>query len=143
MSDKPKFESCEVKNASPQQLREKMELYVQHVLSHDPNKLKFALMVTGHDEGNDSTHVCSVIGGPPETLAEVVMGLMDDLVNRDPAFAIFFLLSMLQRIRSSKDPNVEVEVVDLDATGGSDIEAQVKDLIDKLQNTTPPDGSIH
>lgn len=139
MSDKPKFEDREVENASPQQLREELEKYVQHMLGHDPDKLEFALMVTGHGEANGGTHVCSMIGGPPQTLARIITELMDELVKRNPVFAIFFLMNVIQRMRSLKGANVEI----VDATGGPDVEAQVKDLISKLQGSTPPSGSVH
>lgn len=140
MSDNPKFEDREVENASPQQLREELEKYVQHMLGHDPNKLEFALMVTGHGEANGGTHVCSMVGGPPQTIARIITELMDELVKRNPAFAAFFLLSFLQRMRGRQGVNVEV---DFDATGGPDTEAQVEDLIDKLRGGTPPNGSVH
>lgn len=146
MSDKPKFKGREVENASPQQLREELEKYVQHMLGHDPDKLEFALMVTGHGEANGGTHVCSMIGGPPQTIATVIMELMDELVKRNPVFAIFFLMNMIQRMRSLKGANVEIvdmSKFDFDATGGPDVEAQVKDLISKLQGGTPPSGSVH
>lgn len=140
MSDNPKFEDREVENASPQQLREELEKYVQHMLGHDPNKLEFALMVTGHGEANGGTHVSSMVGGPPQTIARIITELMDELVKRNPAFAAFFLLSFLQRMRGRQGVNVEV---DFDNTGGADVEAQVKDLIDKLRGGTPPNGSVH
>ena len=146
MSDKPKFEDREVENASPQQIREELEKYVQHMLGHDPDKLEFALMVTGHGEANGSTHVCSMIGGPPQTLARIIIELMDELVKRNPVFAIFFLMNVIQRMRSLKGANVEIvdmSKFDFDATGGPDVEAQVKDLISKLQGGTPPSGSVH
>lgn len=139
MSDKPKFEDREVENASPQQLREELEKYVQHMLGHDPDKLKFALMVTGHGEANGGTHVYSMIGGPPQTLARIITELMDELVKRNPAFAMFFLLNFLQRMRGLKGANVEI----VDNTGGPDVEAQVKDLLDKLRGSMPPNGSVH
>ena len=139
MSDKPKFEGREVENASPQQLREELEKYVQHMLGHDPDKLEFALMVTGHGEANGGTHVCSMIGGPPQTLATVIMELMDELVKRNPVFAIFFLMNVIQRMRGHQN----ISKFDFDATGGPDVEAQVKDLISKLQGGTPPSGSVH
>lgn len=146
MSDKPKFEGREVENASPQQLREELEKYVQHMLGHDPDKLEFALMVTGHGEANGGTHVCSMIGGPPQTIAHIITELMDELVKRNPAFAAFFLISFLQRMRGRQGMNVEVvdmSKFDFDNTGGADVEAQVKDLIDKLRGGTPPNGSVH
>lgn len=139
MSDKPKFESREVENSSPQQLREELEKYVQHMLGHDPDKLEFALMVTGHGEANGGTHVCSMVGGPPQTLARIITGLMDELIKRNPAFAAYFLLSFLKRQRNRQDASK----FDFDNTGGPDVEAQVKDLISKLQGGTPPNGSIH
>lgn len=144
MSDKPKFEGREVENASPQQLRKELEMYIQHMLGHDPDKLEFALMVTGHGEADGGTHVCSMIGGPPQTLATVIMELMDELVKRDPEFAVFFTLSFLQR--SLKGANVEVvdmSKFDFDNTGGADVEAQVSGLLAKLRDGTPPSGSVH
>ena len=136
MSDKPKFKGCEVENASPQQLHEELEKYVQRMRDHDPDKLEFALMVTGHGEADGDTHTCWMLGGPPQTLAIVIMELMDILVERNPAFAIFFLRNVIQRMRSLKGAN-------FDATGGPDVEAQVKDLLSKLQGGTPPSGSVH
>lgn len=146
MSGKPKFEGREVENASPQQLREELEKYVQHMLGHDPNKLEFALMVTGHGEANGGTHVCSMIGGPPHVIVQIITELMDEMVKRNPVFAIFFLMNVIQRMRSLKGANVEIvdmSKFDFDATGGPDVEAQVKDLISKLQGGTPPSGSVH
>ena len=139
MSDKPKFEGREVENASPKQLREELEKYVQHMLGHDPDKLEFALMVAGHGEANGNTHVCSMIGGAPQTIARIITELMDELVKRNPAFAVFFLISFLQRMRGHQD----MSKFDFDNTGGADVEAQVKDLISKLQGGTPPSGSVH
>jgi len=134
MSDKPKLKYREVTNPSPQQLREALEEYVQHTLSHDPDTLEFALMVTGHGRANGSTHVCSMISGPPQTIAYALTKLMSELINRDPEFATFFLLSFLQHM------NVEI---DFDVTSGSDVETQVKNLISKLQGGTPPSRSVH
>ena len=139
MPDKPKFEGREVENASPQQLREELEKCVQHMLGHDPDKLEFALMVTGHGKANGGTHVCSMIGGPPQVLAHIITELMDELVERNPAFAAFFLLSFLQRMHGRQGVSVEV----VNNTGGADVEAQVKDLIDKLRGSMPPNGSVH
>ena len=144
MSNKPKFKILEVENASPQQLRKALEEYVQHMLGYDPDKLEFALMITGHGKANGGTHVYSMIGGPPQTLATVIMELMNELMKRSPEFAIFFLMNMIQRM------GINMEIVemskfdpDLDVTSNPDVEAQVKDLISKLQGGTPPSGSIH
>lgn len=145
MSHKP-FDGREVENATPELMREELDKYFAHVQQHDPKSLEFALMVTGHGEANGGTHVCSMVGGPPQTLATAIMELMDELVKRNPVFAIFFLLNVIQRMRSLKGANVEVADMskfDFDATGGPDVEAQVKDLIDKLRGGTPPNGSVH
>lgn len=142
MSDKPKFKIREVENASPQQLREALEEYVQHMLSHDPDKLEFALMVTGHDNTNGGTHVCSMIGGPPQITAYVITELMNELIKRSPDFAMFFLMNMLQRMGANMEI-VEMSKVDLNDTSGPDVKAQVKDLISRLQSGTPPSGSTH
>jgi len=140
------FEGREIDDASPELMREELEKYVQHVLGHDPKSLEFALMVTGHGEANGGTHVCSMIGGPPQTLATVIMELMDELVKRNPAFAAYFLIGVLTRMGKLRGANVEIvdmSKFDFDATGGPDVEAQVKDLISKLQGGTPPSGSVH
>lgn len=138
MSHKP-FDGREIENATPEQLREELDKYFAHVQQHDSKSLEFALMVTGHGEANGGTHVCSMIGGPPQTIAHIVTELMDELVKHNPAFAAFFLISFLQRLRGSQDTSK----FDFDNTGGTDVEAQVKDLIDKLRDDTPPNGSVH
>ena len=138
MSHKP-FDGREIENATPELMREELDKYFAHVQQHDPKSLEFALMVTGHGEENGGTHVCSMIGGPPQTIARIITELMDELIKRDPAFAAFFLLNFLQRMRGHQD----MSKFDFDNTGGADVEAQVKNLIDKLRGGTPPDGSVH
>ena len=138
MSNKP-FDAREVENATSEQMREELDKYFAHVQQHDPKSLEFALMVTGHGEADGGTHVCSMVGGPPQTLARIITELMDELVKRNPAFAAYFLISFLQRMRNRQDASK----FDFDNTGGADVEAQVKDLIDKLRSGTPPNGSIH
>lgn len=142
MPHKP-FEERDVVGATPEQMREELDSYFAHVQQHDPKRLEFTLMVAGHGEENGGTHVCSMLSGPPKTLATVITELMDELVKRDSAFAVFFLAHFLRRMRG-----VDVEVInmsesDLDSTGGADVEAQVKDLLNKLRGGTPPDRSIH
>lgn len=132
MSHKP-FNEREVRDATPELMREELDKYFAHVQQHDPKSIKFALMVAGHGEANGDTHMCSLVGGPPQTIAHVITQLMDELVERDPAFAVFFLINFLQRMRSRQ--GVDVGDIDLDNTGGADVEAQVKDLINKLRRT--------
>lgn len=128
MSYEP-FDGREIKNPTPELMREELDKYFVHVQQHDPKSLKFALMVAGHEKADGSTHVCSMIGGSPQTIAHIIAELMDELVERDPTFAVFFILSFLQRMRDQ----------DFDNTGGADVEAKVKDLLGKLQS----DGSVH
>lgn len=123
MSNKP-FE-----NATPELMRKELDKYFAHVQQYDPKSLEFALMVTGHGEANGGTRVYSMIGGSPQTIAHIITDLIDKLVNRDPAFVAFFLTSFLQRICGRQD----MSKFDFDDTGGPDVEAQVKDLIDKLR----------
>ena len=87
MSNKP-FD-----NATPELMREEL------VQQHDLKSLEFALMVTGH------------VGGPPQTSARIIT----ELVERNPAFAAFFLLSFLQRMRGRQG----------------------------VEDGTPPNGSAH
>lgn len=145
MSHKP-FDGREIENATPELMREELDKYFAHVQQHDPKSLEFALMVTGHGKANGGTHVYSMIGGPPQTIARIITELMDEMVKRNPVFAIFFLMNVIQRMRGLKGANVEIvdmSKFDFDDTGGPDVEAQVKDLISKLQGGTPPSGSVH
>ena len=138
MSNKP-FDGREIDNATPELMREELDKCFAHVQQHDLKSLEFALMVTGHGEANGDTHVYSMVGGPPQTIARIITELMDKLVERNPAFAAFFLLSFLQRMHGRQVVSVEV----VNNTGGADVEAQVKDLIDKLRGSMPPNGSAH
>lgn len=131
MSDKSKLEDRSIEDPSPQQLREELEKHVRHMLDRNSDELEFALMVTGFGEADGGTRVCTMLGGPPQTIARIITELMDELVKRNPAFAIFFLMSVIQRMPGNQDMS---EV---------DVEAQVKDLIDKLRGDTPPNGSVH
>lgn len=138
MSRKP-FDGREIENATPELMRKELDKYFAHVQQHDPKSLEFALMVTGHGEADGGTHVRAMVGGPPQTIARIITELMDELIKRDPAFTAFFLLSFLQRARGHQD----MSKFDFDSTGGADVEAQVKDLIDKLLGGTPPNGNVH
>lgn len=131
MSHKP-FDGREIENVTPEQMREALDKCFAHVQQHDPKRLEFALMVTGHSEADGGTHMCSMVGGPPQTIALIITGLMDELVKRDPAFAAFFLLNFLQRVHGHQNTGE----FDFDNTGGADVEAQVTDLLGRL-------GSIH
>lgn len=139
MSDKHPSGSREISNATPELMRKELEKYVHHMLDHDPKRLEFALMVTGHSEESGGTHVCSMIGGHPQAIAQTIIDLMNDLVKRDPMFAVFFLINIMQHMPGNQD----MSKFDFDNTGGADVEAQVKNLLDKLRNDTPPNGSIH
>ncbi len=135
MSHKP-FDGREIENVTPEQMREALDEYFAHVQQHDPKSLEFALMVTGHGEADGGTHVSSMVGGPPPTIARIITELMNELIKRDPAFAAFFLLNFLQRVPGRQD-------MDFDNTGGADVEAQVSGLLAKLRDGTPPNGSVH
>lgn len=138
MSHKP-FDEHNAENPTPEQMREALDKYFAHVQQHDPKSLEFALMVTGHGEANGGTHVCSMVGGPPQTIAHIITELMDELIKRDPAFAAFFLLNFLQRVPGRQNTGE----FDFDNTGGADVEAQVSGLLAKLRDGTPPNGSVH
>lgn len=84
-------------NVTPEEMREELDKYFAHVQQHDPKTLEFALMITGHSEANGSTHVSSMVGGPPPVIARVITELMDELIKHDPTFATFFVLNFLQR----------------------------------------------
>lgn len=139
MSDKPTPENREISDATPELMRAELEKYVHHMMGHDPERLEFALMVTGHSEESGGTHVCSMIGGPPQTLAYAVIDLMNDLVKRNPVLAVLFLINIMKHMPG----NQNMSGFDFDDTGGADVEAQVKNLLDKLRGDTPPNGSIH
>jgi hypothetical protein len=112
MSHKP-FAS---ENATPEEMREKLDKFFAHVQQHDPKSLKFALMVAGHGEANGNTHVCSMIGGTPQTLAYIITELMDELVKHDPTIAAFFIINFLQRAKAN--------------TGDADI----KEMLNKIRS---------
>ncbi len=120
MSDEPS-KLREVKNATTEQVREEFDKHVTFIQQQGNKNLEFALMVTGHDKGNDDFYTYSMLGGPPDTLAVVVMGLMDELVKRDPSLAIFFIGNFMQRMQKT----------------------QLEDLINSLQSGTPPNKNIH
>ena len=97
-------------NATPEEMREELDKFFAHVQQHDPKSLKFALMVAGHGEANGGTHVCSMIGGTPQTLAYIITELMDELIKHDPTFATFFVLNFLQREKGINADNAERSV---------------------------------
>ena len=90
-------------NATPEEMREELDKFFAHVQQHDPKSLKFALMVAGHGEANGDTHVRSMIGGTPQTLAYIITELIDELIKQDPTFATFFVLNFLQRDADVKE----------------------------------------
>lgn len=139
MSNKP-CNNREINNVTPELLREGLDKYFAHVQQNDPKSIKFALMVTGHDEANGGTRICSMVGGPPQTIARIIAGLMDELVARDPALAVYFLINFMQRIYGPQGANTDMPDFN---TGNADVEAQFKNLMDRLQNGTPPNERNH
>ncbi|GIV03815.1 MAG: hypothetical protein KatS3mg015_2645 [Fimbriimonadales bacterium] len=120
-----------VKDGTPEQLREALDEYIAHVQQHDPKNIRFAIMIAGHAEADGGAHVCSMLGGSPQTLARIVTELMGNLIDRDPAFAVLFFIHQV-----TNEP-------DFDNTDDADIKAQIKDLLDKLRGDTPPNGGVH
>ena len=134
------FDERIIKDATPEKLREELDTYFAHVQQHDPKSLEFALMAVGHGESDGGTRVCSMVGGPPQTIVRIIIELMDELTKRNPAFAALFLINFMQRIGVKA---VDTSKFDFDNIGGADTEAQVKDLINRLRGDTPSDGSVH
>ena len=122
------FDDQKTRYTTPEEMREELDKYLAHVQQHDPKTLEFALMVTGHSEANGNTHVSSMVGGPPPVIARVITDLIDELINREPAFAAFFIVNFMQRMHDHPT---------------TDVEAQVKNLLDKLRNNLPPNRRIH
>ena len=139
MSDKPFFRR-DLEKATPEQMREELDKHCAHIQQQDPKSLKFALMITGHSEASGDTKVYSVISGPAETLARTVLVLMDELVKHDPALAVYFLINFMQRVCGPQ--GTDTDMPDFN-TGNADVEAQFKNLMDRLQNGTPPNERNH
>lgn len=131
----------------PKHMREQMERFFKHVLGHDPDKLKFALMVAGHQEHAmaDGVHVCTMIDGRPKDLAFAVTKIIDKLIAKDPHFAVFFMLQMLEKMQKLGHAKVKaVDLSKLDETGGDDIKKALDDALSQFQNPpTPPKGNLH
>lgn len=142
MSNKS-LDGREIDNATPEQMREELDKYFAHVQQHDPKNLKFTIMVAGHDEEDGDIHVSAMVSGPPQTIAYGITELIDGLVKRNPAFAVFFLAYFLRRMNAADVEVIAPSEIDFNNTGGADVEAQVKSLIDKLRSGTPPSGSVH
>jgi hypothetical protein len=104
-------------NSTPELIREELDKYFAHVQQHDPKSLEFALMVTGHKEADGDTHVCSMVAGSPQTLTRIIIELMGEMIERDPAFSALFHINLLALL------------------GRRDAEAQTKDLLDRLRST--------
>lgn len=139
MPDKP-LNWRDIKNATPEQMREELDKHYAHIQQQDTKSLKFALMITGHSEANGGTKVHSVISGPAEILARAILILMDELVRHDPALAVYFLVNFMQRMCGPQ--GTDTDMPDFN-TGNADVEAQFKNLMDRLQNGTPPNERNH
>lgn len=125
------FNEHEVKDATPEEMRKALDEYFEHVQQYAPKDIEFALVVTGHNIEGGKSHVCSMLGGQPHTLAHAIVALMDELTERNPMAAAFFFMSFMKRIYPQQD------------IGGPDVEAQVKGLIDKLRSNASSGGSVH
>ena len=125
MSHKP-TDVYEVNDIKPEQLHEELNKHIAYIQQHDPKNLEFVLMLSGHRTANDNTRVCATLGGPPQAIAHILTHLVNELVARDPAFAVPLILNILQHVRASSSTDEE------------DAEMQTKELLDRLRN-----GSIH
>lgn len=130
----------DIKNATPEQMREELNKHCAYIQQQDAKSLKFALMITGHSETSGGTKVHSVISGPAETLARTILMLMDELVKHDPALAVYFLINFMQRMYGPQ--GTDTDMPDFN-TSNADVEAQFKNLMDRLQNGAPPNERNH
>lgn len=140
------FEGKEIRKPSPETMRKELEKFLEHLLSHDPEAMRFVMIVAGHAqeqqrEGAPDTHVCSMVGGPPAILVQMLTELADEIVARNPEFAFYFFLSALQRLR--KLGSVQTQLAKFDDLGGDEAKAKLDELLAKFMNNTPPEGGIH
>lgn len=133
----------EMQITSPQQLRNELEKYFDHVLTHSPESIRFVTMVAGHEETKGETHSCTLVGGPPALIAEALLNTIDVLVKRDPSIGAFFLINMLARAKMGGFTNVELVNLDQIKDGATSAEEKVAELLNKIGGNKPPSGSLH
>lgn len=122
-------------NVTPEDMRKEVDKQIDHVRSHDPATMQFALMCFGHENPDQTTHVCTLAAGPPELLTRAITGLIEEMTKADPAFAIHFLLNMMRTISTRRN------LSQLDETGGEKAAAKLKELLAQFQK--PENGKPH
>jgi len=134
----------EMQNVTPLQMRNELEQYFNHVLTHSPEAIRVMTMIAGHEEPDGNMHACTLIGGPPMLVAEALLSMIDELVRRDPSLGPFFLFNMLARAKMSGLANIELINLDqIKNDGTASAEEQVADLLNKISGNKPPSGSVH
>ena len=114
---------------SAEEMTAELHKHMEHVFSHNPSDLKFAIVLAGHKDKEGEGHICSMAAGSPELIVTGIMSLVEELIKKDKVFAIAFLMAVLQKTKATRESLSEKH---LDSTGGASAEAAMKALLSKF-----------
>ena len=86
-----------------QNTRERFEEFMQGLAKHNSEDLEFAVMITGHNKGNN-LQVRTLLCGPVLHVATAINDLMAEVIKYEPRTAPFFLKKLLERVGTEKLP---------------------------------------
>jgi hypothetical protein len=140
------FKSFENPEEGKQNVRHEMEKFFEHVLTHDPQDFKFALMIAGHNNEDGSTHVCSMGGGDPASICYAILKSVDEILEIDERVGMFIILGILERLHKltekQKRRRNELSAVEKADIAGPDSK-QAFDAVTELLNTLKKEQGGH
>lgn len=134
MSDKPE-------RIDREEMTEQVRAFVAHIGEHDPSDVSAAFCLMASDaqiEGKDGMHVCSMIAGNPQQIADLLIQAIDKLQEASPEFREAFqalaarkaLTSMVEGLKQMVKENESAEKA----------KPLVDEVIKKMMNTPPTDS---
>ena len=136
----------ELNDASPERMSEELHKFIDHLKTHKPDALRFAVMLAGTNaevDGKAGIHSCALVTGNPEDLGQAIGSLLEQTIERFPVLGLVFVLQCLHAMKQAqRKPNAPFRIeelgnsfagIDLDSTGNEVQAAIVQKLIDQLK----------
>lgn len=105
----------------PGELARQFQMFIDHQkdMSDEEKQLTLAICISGHTDKGVENHngnpaqmdMCSMIGGPPPSIAAAILAIIEKLIDTSPEFLTFFLLGLInmahKNARAASMPNID------------------------------------
>lgn len=105
----------------PGELARQFQMFLDHQkdMSDEEKQLTLAICISGHTDKGVENHngdptqmnMCSMIGGPPPSIAAAILVIIEKLIETSPEFLGFFLIGLIKKqhelARAASMPDID------------------------------------